>query len=239
MKPLLRPREYVRGLCRLLARHADPVRAVGMSAYMRDAFAFHGIMSEPRTALLREYLDEHGLPSTDDLEDVVIRLWKEPHREAQYAAVDILRRLRRNLGPGHISLAEHCIRHKSWWDTVDVLAPHVAGTLYAAHTEAVRPRIEEWIHADDFWLNRSAIILQLGYKDRTDTDLLTRAIRPHLGSREFFLRKAIGWALRQYSYTDARWVTEFVASHDLSPLSEREALKALRRTAERAQRARR
>jgi 3-methyladenine DNA glycosylase AlkD len=232
----LAPRAYVRTLNELFARNADPVRAAAMAAYMRNLFAFHGIMSTPRTELTRSFVAEHGLPAADDLDEVIRLLWMHDHRELQYAAMDLLLRLRKHLTPGHLELIEHCITNKSWWDTVDALAPRLAGWLYASHTAELAPDIERWIRAEDFWLNRSAIILQLGYKERTDTGLLTRAILPHIASREFFLQKAIGWALRQYSYTDADWVTDFVRTQTLAPLSTREALKALKRSAERTQR---
>ncbi|MFM7774338.1 MAG: DNA alkylation repair protein [Candidatus Kapaibacterium sp.] len=239
MKSNVVPTRFVDTLVTAFERHRDAERAVAMSAYMRNRFAFYGIASVPRAQILKSVCEEAGFPSPDEARSIVRLLWELPERELQYAAVDIMLRLKRHFTTDDVPLLEDLITAKSWWDTVDSLAPRIAGPVFAADPANMTPVIRRWIHHPDFWLNRSAIILQLGYKDRTDTDLLTHAIRPHLGSREFFLRKAICWALRQYSYTDARWVTEFVASHDLSPLSEREALKALRRTAERVQRARR
>lgn len=214
----------------VFALHADGERAPAMEAYMRNQFPFYGISSVPRGELLRAFIAEHGLPDADVLVDVVRLLWMESRRELQYAALDLMYKQRRTLKQNHISLVEHCITHKSWWDTVDALAPRVAGYLYTEYTDGMGAKISEWIESENFWLNRSAIILQLGFKQRTDTDLLTRAILPHISSREFFVQKAIGWALRQYSYTDAVWVREFVQTHQLAPLSVREALKAIRRS---------
>jgi 3-methyladenine DNA glycosylase AlkD len=232
----LAPTRYTQELARIFAPHANSERAPAMAAYMRNHFAFFGIMSGPRTALTKEFIRQHGHPGPDILPKVVQTLWQYPEREFQYAACELLIAASKTGSPDLLPLVEHCITHKSWWDTVDTLAPRVAGAIYAKHPKEVQAVVDAWIHSPNFWLNRSAIILQLSYKQHTDLALLERAIVPHLSSKEFFIQKAIGWALRQYSYVNAPWVVEFVHTHPLAPLSTREALKALRRQAERAHR---
>lgn len=232
----LAPTAYAQELARSFAPHANSERAPGMAAYMRNHFAFFGIMSGPRTALTKAFVRQHGNPSMDTLPKVVRTLWQYPEREFQYAACELLISASKTAPAELLPLVEHCITHKSWWDTVDTLAPRVAGAIYAKHSEEAQDVVDSWIHSPNFWLNRSAIILQLSYKQHTDVALLERAIVQHLSSREFFIQKAIGWALRQYSYVNASWVVEFVHTHPLAPLSTREALKALRRQAERAHR---
>ncbi|MFM2133295.1 MAG: hypothetical protein RL156_576 [Bacteroidota bacterium] len=227
---------FVDGLRSVFEQHRNPKRASSMSAYMRNQFPFYGIGSVARTQLVASVYHDVGIPSPDETRSIARRLWKLPERELQYAAVDVMLRYKKHFTADDVELIEHLITHKSWWDTVDTLAPRVAGAIYAKHPKEVQEVVDAWIHSPNFWLNRSAIILQLSYKQHTDLALLERAIVPHLSSKEFFIQKAIGWALRQYSYVNAPWVVEFVHTHPLAPLSTREALKALRRQAERAHR---
>jgi 3-methyladenine DNA glycosylase AlkD len=150
------------------------------------------------------------------------------YREHRYAATalcdsDSARRLR---SPVLLPLYRDLIVAGAWWDHVDELA-HRVGELLAGWPTETRPELRRWIVADDRWLRRNAIIAQLGRKRETDVSLLTEAIEANAGERDFFLRKAIGWALREYARTDPQWVREFVAAHELSPLSRREALKHL------------
>ena len=223
----LAPTRYTQELARIFAPHANSERAPAMAAYMRNHFAFFGIMSGPRTALTKEFIRQHGHPGPDILPKVVQTLWQYPEREFQYAACELLIAESKTGAPDLLPLVEHCITHKSWWDTVDTLAPRVAGAIFAKHPKEVQEVVDAWIHSPNFWLNRSAIILQLSYKQRTDLALLERAIVPHLSSKEFFIQKAIGWSLRQYSKFNPESVRSFITEIHLKGLAHKEASKYL------------
>lgn len=206
-----------------LETRADPERAPAMAAYMKGHFAFLGIPSPERRAAQKEALGDWKAPTADDLDAFARACWARDEREYQYAACDTLVRHVKRVGSEVLVLAEHLITTKPWWDTVDLLAARVVGP------HADRPTIERWLVSGDLWLERTAILHQLGYGERTDADFLFRACLIHAASTEFFLRKAIGWALRQYARTDPEAVRAFVAAHadELSGLSKREALKHL------------
>lgn len=201
----------------------DPERAVGMAAYMKDRFPFFGIPSPERRAAQREALADWRTPTADELAAFARACWARDEREYQYAACDTLIRHVRRLGPDALVLCEELITTKSWWDTVDALASRVVGPL------AQRPVVERWLTSGDLWLERTGILHQLGYGERTDEAFLFRACLTHAASTEFFHRKAIGWALRQYARVEPDAVRRFVADHEdeLSGLSKREALKHL------------
>ena len=215
---------------------ADPERAAFMSSYMKGHFSFLGITSAPRRALAREALA--GLPSPDeaDVAAVAATAWALDAREYQYAAADYAVRWVRRCSPDFLTIAQGLITTKSWWDTVDALAANVVGPLVVA-TPALRAEMDGWLVSDDLWLARSAILHQLRWKGDTDADWLFAACLERAADTDFFLRKAIGWALREYSKSDAAAVRRFVADHDaeLSGLSKREALKWLERRAARGE----
>ena len=217
--------EYLRPLIALFEEHADAETAVPMVKYMRNKFEYLGIKTPLRRALFKQFLSEYGLPPGDELEDIVRQLWLMPQREYQYTAQGLLDRMKREIGPQHLPLLEYLLVTKSWWDTVDGLAAHQVGGLFARHPETRMPAIERWRYSADFWLRRTTLIFQLRYKDKTDEALLFALINDNLGSKEFFINKAIGWALREYSKTDGTAVIDFVQRTPLEPLSEREALK--------------
>jgi len=214
---------------RLMATYGsarDDERAAAMRAYMRDQFPFFGITNARRRALSREVLA--GLPRPDeaDLREVALACWKLPEREYQYFACDWLRRHARVCTPDFLATARTLITDKSWWDTVDALAAHLVGPIVANHP-AIVSTMDEWAGEENTWLARTAILHQLTYKEATDTERLFRYCVTRADHRDFFIRKAIGWALRQHAWTDPVAVRRFVAAHTdrLSPLSVREALK--------------
>ena len=191
---------------------------------MRDQFAFAGISSPARRTLAREVLADLPAPTPAQLVTIARRAWNRPEREYQYFACDYLERYVRGCGPDFIAELEWLVTHKSWWDTVDALT-HSVGRLVLAYPE-LRTDMDAWIDADNFWLARVALIHQMSYKDRTDTKRLFRYCERRATDPEFFIRKAIGWALRSYARTDMAAVRAFVTAHpELSPLSRREALK--------------
>lgn len=191
---------------------ADPSRAAGMASYLRDQFPFLGIPAPARRAAVRGLL-----PRQVDW-DLVDACWDRPEREYQYVACDHLRKAR--LEHGDLPRLRSLVVTKSWWDTVDALAKPV-GTVASAKD------MRAWAVEEDVWVRRVAILHQLGRKDQTDAGLLGEILAANLDSGEFFIDKAVGWALREYSKTDPAWVRGFLASHEVSVLSRREGSKYL------------
>lgn len=220
---------YCHRVVEQLAAAADPGAAEKMSAYMRGRFTFYGITAPARRELQRRAADGLPAPSAGDLDAVARCLWERDERECQYAACDHLRRHVRVLDAEFLVTAEHLITTKSWWDTVDTLAARVVGPIVAADPGS-RAFVDRWLESPNMWLARAAILHQLGRRDTTDADWLFAACLRWAGSPEFFLRKAIGWALREYAKTAPGAVAAFVDAHraDLAPLSVREATKHLR-----------
>ena len=203
----------------------DPATGAAMSAYMRNLFPFLGIKGPARATFQREALAGMPRPSQDDLEALVRSLWSLPEREYQYAACDLLRRHARTLDADSLEFLKGLIQAKSWWDTVDTLASNVVGPVVQRH-HGLREEMDRWIRDNDFWVARAAILHQLKFLQATDAVRLYAYCELRAPDTEFFIRKAIGWALRQYSKTNAGSVRAFVAGHEaeLSGLSKREAL---------------
>jgi 3-methyladenine DNA glycosylase AlkD len=220
---------YVNTLKTLYHSHADPVAAAPMKAYMRNQFEYLGIKTPEQRQLLKGFVAEYGLPALDDLAPILLDLWALPEREFQYAALGLLGRFEDKLPAEFIDTIEALLTIKSWWDTVDSLAGNTVGVHFKRFPAVRDATLERWRISDDFWLRRTCILFQLGYKSETDFDLLKDIIRENLGSKEFFINKAIGWALRQYTRVDPEGVRTFVAETPLAPLSAREALKWLNR----------
>ncbi|REE91395.1 DNA-7-methylguanine glycosylase [Paenibacillus taihuensis] len=217
---------YCKDIEALLRSHANGEAAEAMSAYMRGLFPFLGIRTPERTSLTKQFMKENGVPSGEELEKVVRELWAMPEREFHYTAMMLMEKRKKDLRPEDAPLLEFIVTTNSWWDTVDLIASHLVGTLFAKHPEMVKPYTEKWMEeSDNLWLRRTAILFQLGYKAKTDAPLLFDLIRRTAHEEDFFIRKAIGWALREYGKTDAVAVKQFVAETELSPLSVREALK--------------
>jgi 3-methyladenine DNA glycosylase AlkD len=220
--------EAARRIAEAFRAHADPAAAPGMGKYMRERFPFLGIKTPLRRKLEREALAGLGAPDEDGLAAFAKGLWDMAEREFQYAGCDTLARHQRRLTLASLPLLETLITSKSWWDTVDALAARVAGPIVLRHPAAAA-WMDRWLEHENLWLRRSALLHQLTYRAQTDEDRLFRYCLARAGEREFFIRKAIGWALRQYSWTDPGAVRAFVAAHEaeLPALSRREALLAI------------
>ncbi|MDJ0839858.1 MAG: DNA alkylation repair protein [Acidobacteriota bacterium] len=219
--------DLVAPLRSLFLKNVHAENAFHMKRYMRDKFAFYGIKTPRRKELVKQFLEKRGSLTRAELITVVHTLWDLPERENQYAALDLMYATGKILDTDQIPLTEELAVTKSWWDSVDPLSIRVMGMLLS---KAEVPRLfgpDRWIESDNFWLRRCALLFQLKYKQRTDSDLLFEYIRRLAHEKEFFIRKAIGWALREYSKTDGEAVIQFVADTDLSTLSEREGLKWL------------
>ncbi|WP_054955218.1 DNA alkylation repair protein [Paenibacillus dakarensis] len=213
----------------LFAEHSNEYLAQKMKAYMRNQFEFFGIQSPLRKELTKKFLDEHDFPTEDQVVEVITKLWSMNERELQNAALQIMDMRKRKFHLDDIKLIEQMIINKSWWDTVDHIASNHAGHYFSKYPEQ-RNIADEWIQSDNFWLQRTAILFQLKYKLDTDVDRLFHYIQLTADSNEFFIQKAIGWSLRQYSKYNPESVIRFVQSNTLSNLSRREALKIINKT---------
>ena len=213
----------------------DPATAAPMQAYMRDQFDFLGIPTPVRTALDREVVAGLDRPDETQLAQVANACWALPHREYQYFACGYMRKHIGVAGAGFIDVAQRLITTKSWWDTVDALATRTVGPLVRAHPDRVAT-MDDWIDHENMWLARTALLHQLTFKQATDVERLFRYCRRRASDREFFIRKAIGWSLRELTKTDPESVRAFLAEmgDELSPLSRKEAVKWLERRAARA-----
>jgi 3-methyladenine DNA glycosylase AlkD len=207
----------------------DDARATAMAAYMRDQFPFLGILTPQRRALTRTIIATERDWTTSRLHAVARTCWQRDEREYQYFACDLLARHAKHQPSQLLATLEHLITTKSWWDTVDALATSV-GVLVRQHPH-LTATMDQWIDHDDLWLRRVAIIHQLRFRQATDAGRLFDHCLRRSHETEFFIRKAIGWALREHSKTDPDAVRTFVREHEheLSPLSRREALKWLAR----------
>lgn len=216
---------YIQPLKKAFQAAADPVVAEGQRAYMKNLFPFFGIKTDLRRQITRKHFREQGILDEVTLHAVVNELWSLPQREYQYVGLELLHYHRKYFSEKTIFIIESCITHKSWWDTVDALNTLCAGVWFEQYPEQTNEITGRWNRSGNLWLNRSSLLFQLKYKKKVDRELLTNYIEHLSGSKEFFIRKAIGWILREYAKTDPKWVRTFVASHELSPLSSREALK--------------
>lgn len=214
---------------------ADPARAAPMAAYMRHQFPFLGLAKPDRAPIDRAALAGLPAPTDDDLAEVAQRCWAIPERELQYLGCFVLGRYAKTAGPALLGTARKAITTRSWWDTVDALASHVVGPLVRRHPE-LGQAMDAWVLDDDLWVARAAILHQLGARQQTDVGRLFAACAARAGDTELFLRKAIGWALRDYARTDPAAVAGFVAAHEgeLSGLSKKEALKHIKGPTSRA-----
>lgn len=203
-----------------------------MRAYMQERFDFFGLSASQRRALQREALRGTPQPNERELTRVVRGCWRGKERELQLFGVDYVRAHIDVCSAEFLPVLETLITTKSWWDTVDMLATRGVGPLAREHTR-VRRRMATWIRSENVWLARTALLFQLNYRDAVDEASLFAFCRQRMGDEDFFIRKGMGWALREYSKTNPQAVRSFVARHEaeLSGLTRREALKWLGRKA--------
>ncbi len=210
---------------------ADPERAVPMAKYMRDQFPFLGIPAPEHKRLLSAVTRSVGVrPDEADLDAFARGCYREAEREFHYAAVATLRSRSTTLTADSIPLVHHLVVTHSWWDTVDAIASHLAGGIVARHPRTVEV-MDCWATSENMWLARTAILHQLRFGAETDAERLFRYCLARADEADFFYRKAIGWALREYARTDPEAVRRFCDRHqaELSALSLREARKKLDR----------
>ncbi|MBR2648848.1 MAG: DNA alkylation repair protein [Sediminibacterium sp.] len=221
--PLLHP--YLLPLDLAFRQKANTGKALGMKAYMLNQFEFFGISAPERQAIQKQFLKEHTISSKKKLEAVIKNCFKQPHREYQYFAIYLYAVNKQYWTKESDIFIEYCLQQKSWWDTVDGIASDWLKTYFMLFPTQIKSVTNRWNKSTNIWLIRSSIMFQKAFKKDTDTRLLSKYILQHKKSDEFFIQKAIGWALREYSKVNPEWVKEFVKANDLAPLSKREALK--------------
>ena len=226
----MRSRALVAAIRRELKDRADPEKAPQMRAYMKSAMPYLGVQTPGLREACRLAFSAHPLASFEDWRDTVLALWHGARfREERYAALMLTgdRGYRDYQTLDALPLYEELIVTGAWWDFVDLIASQRIGPLLKGYPGRMKRTMRAWSRSKDLWKRRTAILCQLSFKADTDVGLLYDCIEPNLADREFFIRKAIGWALRQHAMTDAREVQRYVAKNRarLSPLSVREALK--------------
>jgi len=214
-----------------LIRLANPAKAPAMAAYMKTSQPFFGVPTPIRTAMLKQMGDRFAPVDQKSYARNVTALWKLPHREERYCAISFARRYEQFITLESLPLYERMIRDGAWWDFVDEIAVNLVGTVYGNFRAQTRPVIERWIDDDDMWIRRTALLSHMKHKKETDAAQLFKHCLKLSHEREFFIRKAIGWALREYSKNDPRAVRSFLTTNRkrLSNLSYAEGSKHLDR----------
>ncbi len=211
-------------LLKSLRSKASVENAPAMKAYMKHRFDFLGVQAGPRRQVFRAWAREADqFPAAQ----LALALWSYPFREMQYCAIDLLIHRDKKPVAQRIELYEHLICTHSWWDSVDPIASKLVGRFFMQRPELQQRFIDKCLKSDSIWLQRTCLIFQLHYKEHTDVNALERCISALRQSDEFFIQKAIGWALRNYARQDPQWVCNLVSRMPLAPLSRREALKHL------------
>lgn len=225
------PHKYLLPLVAVFEASRNNDYASGMKSYMKGQFDYYGIQTAVRREILRNHTKTFGLPGQDEFTTIIREAWDWRERELQYCALELFDKYLKKHDEVLIELLEHMVISKSWWDTVDGVASWLIGTTFRRHPDLIVPNTRRWMDSGNIWLQRCCLIFQLKYKEETDTDLLFSYIEELSGNKTFWIRKAIGWSLREYSKTNPGAVIEFVNSHQLANLSKREALKVINRTA--------
>ncbi len=220
--------DYIKTLTIAFKKNENVKNAVRQKAYMRNQFEFFGMTSPMRKEVQKLWLTKANLPNKTKLENIVQTLWLKPQREFQFFAQELTFKYVKQFEIKDIALIEFMITHKSWWDTVDYITANLLGAYFKLYPEQRAIYVKNWLASGNFWLQRSAILFQLKYKDQVDTEMLSHVIISLLDSKEFFINKAIGWMLREYGKTNPTWVVNFVKCHQLEKLSQKEALRLIK-----------
>lgn len=218
---------FIEKLSLAFKENANPLLAHPMEKYMKNKFLFLGLKAEKRKLLLKQIWKENRNEVTENSRTIVLALYEKDEREFHYCAIEILiKTLKKNYLIEDIILIEKLLTTHSWWDSVDSIAKNLLGEYLLQFPTETKKVISRFSNSENMWLNRTAIIYQLGYKKETNVDLLFSECIKHSKSKEFFIQKAIGWALREYGKTNPNAVKNFVAQANLYPFSAKEALKS-------------
>lgn len=219
---------YIKPLAKEFKAVANKERAAGAKAYLKNQFEFFGIPMPERRSLCKLHLKQFAINDASHFEEIVRELWAMDEREYQYFAIELMSYNKKLWNEPIISLFEYYIIHKSWWDTVDFIASDCTGPFFKMFPGKIEQVTGKWNTSDNMWLQRSSLLFQKNYKQYTNVVFLSKYIVHLSSSKEFFIRKAIGWILREYAKTNPQWVLDFVEQHTLATLSKREAVKNIK-----------
>ena len=220
--------EFINTLEIEFEKHKNAKIALEQKAYMRHQFQFYGLKATVRREIQKPFFIKEYLPQKSEIEHIIKTLWEKPEREYQLFAQELAFKYVKQLELKDINLFEFMVTNKSWWDTVDFIANKLMGEYFKTFPNQKEKYVTKWLKSNNIWLQRSALLFQLKYKNKIDTVLLSSTINSLLNSKEFFINKAIGWVLREYSRTNPNWVIEFVNNTELSTLSKKEALRLVK-----------
>ncbi len=217
---------FINALATAFQKNSSRELAVPMENYMKNHFTFYGIKTDKRRSIFKAIWEEHHEEVKQNARKIALQLFAFKEREMHYCGIEILiKNLKKNYQRDDIQLIEKMLTTNSWWDSVDTIAKYLLGEYLIAFPNETKKVIDRFSDSDNMWLNRSAILFQLSYKQKTNVDFLFRECIKHSHSKEFFIQKAIGWALREYGRFYPNEVKEFVQQTTLKPLSKKEALK--------------
>lgn len=208
-------------------QNADKNIASKQEAYLKNKFELFGLPTPLRKETQKPFLLKNNLPPKENLTKITKELWRKPQREFHYFAIDLNRKFLKKIEFNDIDLFEMMISKNSWWDTVDLIATNLVGAYFKLFPEQIIPITTKWMESKNMWLQRTCLIFQLKYKEEINTETLTNYILLLKDTNEFFINKAIGWILREYTRTNPEWVVDFVNKYELSNLSKREALRLI------------
>ncbi len=219
------PKYYLQHIKSIYQENGDPERAQGQMKYMRNKFEYYGLKAHEWVAILKDIFKEHGIYNGEELKTFVRLCMEDEYREINYAGLQMVEKQMKKSPEEFIGFYEELIQTKSWWDTVDWIRKFV-GIHFQRFPHLIIPTTEKWMAAENIWLQRICLIFQLTYKEKTDFELMKKYILELAGSKEFFIQKGAGWALRQYSKTNQEGVINFIENNpQLAPLTKREGMK--------------
>ncbi len=217
---------FIKELTVAFQENSNAENAFAMAKYMKNNFTFFGIKTEERRRIFKAIWKENQKEVSENAREIALELFAKKQREFHYCAIEILiKQLKGNYTKEDIQLIEKLIVTNSWWDSVDVIAKYILGEYLLEFPSETKNIIERFSNSENMWLNRSAILFQLNYKGKTNSNVLFLECTKHSNSTAFFIQKAIGWALREYAKTNPEAIQKFVSNTNLKPLSRKEALK--------------
>ena len=217
---------YYQELDSRLEAVAVEANSLPMKKYMKNHFEFYGIKSPLRKKVISEFKKQHGLLDPEEIEEFVHLCWDNPYREVHYACMELIDK-EKSPSVDRLELYEWMVLRRSWWDSVDFIAPTLMGKLFLQNPQLIADKTKDFVDSGELWLQRSALIFQLKYKTENDLNLLFHYCERLAEHPDFFIRKAIGWSLRQAGKFYPNEIRDFVSKTSLSNLSRREALKHL------------
>ncbi len=221
--------KFINDLENNLRQNSNKELALPMENYMKNKFFYLGIKTNSRRAILKTNWENHKVEVTTNFRSICWELFNKKEREFHQCAIDILvKEIKKKYVLEDILLIEKFLITNSWWDSVDTVAKYILGGYLLQFPEETVKVVEHFSNSKNMWLNRSVLLFQLSYKEKTYFDLLKAECEKHKESKEFFIQKAIGWALRDYSRFNPIGVKEYVNSTNLKPLSQREALRNIK-----------